>query len=64
MRHKDKVKLARKLYTKADKDMRWGLFDSYAWKRRSEAIASRVKRQQDAAHKRALERKAKAKQHD
>lgn len=56
MNHKTKLKIARKLYTKVDKLSGFKLFYSYAWEDRKAAIAERVKRQQSAAHERAVER--------
>ncbi len=53
MRHKDKVLLARKMRT----DLKEGLFVSPQWEKRKDAIATRVKKQQNAAHERALIRK-------
>jgi hypothetical protein len=59
MNHKAKVKLARKMPRTAMDDMppREGKFQTEAWERRKDAIQARVKRQQDAAHARALARK-------
>lgn len=57
MKHKDKLKLARKLLTKEEKHT--PVFQSKAWEARKEAIAKRVERVQAVAHSRALERKKK-----
>lgn len=59
MKHSEKVKIARRMpRTEADdEDPRSGLFDTEAWLSRRYAIQMRVKRKQDAAHTRALERK-------
>src|SRR4051812_19882087 len=41
-----------------DKPPRYGMFDTEAWARRRAGRAARVKKQQDAAHARALARRA------
>lgn len=57
MRHKEKVKLARKMMTNLDIKIRVPKFLSAAWLKRKDAIAARVERKQAAAHKRAMERR-------
>ena len=73
MNHKNKIKLARRLFGgkikheitvgKGDKEktvrVKTALFNNPVWNERSKAIAARVKRKQDAAHARAVERKSK-----
>lgn len=63
MSHKNKVRMARKMRTpdeiqKTDHKAHEGIFTSAAWERRHEDIAARVARQQEAAHERAIARKA------
>jgi hypothetical protein len=66
----DKLKMARRMMTKKEKkavkvqgkgDMKikyhTSPFDSVAWNNRKKAILARVKRQQEAAHARAVARK-------
>lgn len=65
--HKSKVKMARRLQTNEERKAGKSIFESgkYStskWKDRKIAIAERVKRKQDAAHARAVERKKKAKE--
>lgn len=57
MKHKQKVKLARKIRTKEELKTRgqW-LFGTRAWVTRKKAIADRVKRKIDAIKKRKEER--------
>jgi hypothetical protein len=59
MKHSDKIKLARKMPRTANdnKPPRYGMFGTEAWDARRAGIAGRVKKQQDAAHARAVDRK-------
>lgn len=57
MKHKNKVKLARKMMTKLDRKIHVPKFLSASWLKRKEAIAKRVERKQAEAHKRAVERR-------
>ena len=57
MNHKDKVKLARSLQTKAELIKRVPIFETKSWEARKEAIAKRVARQQRIAHERAVQRR-------
>jgi hypothetical protein len=59
MKHREKVKLARKLRTLSEIRLGVPIFQSETWEKRKEAIQERVKRQQERAHKRALARKKK-----
>ena len=59
MKHKEKIKLARRLRTNDELKSGVPIFQSENWEKRKEAIRSRVKRIQAKAHQRALERKAK-----
>ena len=54
MKHKDKVKLARKLRTRIEtkKKTRVPIFQTEAWEARKKAIANRVKRRIELAKKR------------
>jgi len=61
MKHKQKVKLAKKLLTGVEKKKKVPIFQSNAWEARKEAIAKRVEKVQAVAHARALERKEKLK---
>jgi len=57
MKHKDKVKLARKLTPHPEEGR--GIFGSDAWNRHRLQIAARVDRIQGMQHRIALEKKAK-----
>ena len=65
MNHKEKVKLANRLYTREERknDRRLphplGKFASLNWDNRKREIAERVRRHQDAAHARAVARREK-----
>jgi len=59
MKHKEKIKLARRLRTNDELKSGVPIFQSENWEKRKEAIRSRVKRIQAKSHQRALERKAK-----
>jgi len=50
MKHKEKVKLARKLRTNDELKSGVPIFQSESWEKRKEAIKNRVKRQQ-SGHK-------------
>lgn len=62
MNHQLKVKLARKMQSRAEKqyypphDVFPGIFQSAQWELRKAGIATRVQRQQEAAHERAVAR--------
>lgn len=60
-KHREKIKLARKLYRESDKEARNDLFGSDLWLKRKEGIRKRVQRKQTLAHERALKRKEEAK---
>ena len=64
MKHKDKVRLARKMRSRNDIKNHEPIFGTKAWDIRKLGIAGRVQRQQGATHKRALQRKELSKQHD
>lgn len=59
MKHKEKIKIARKLRTNDELKFGVSIFQSEGWGKRKEAIRNRVKRIQAKAHQQALERKAK-----
>jgi len=63
MTHKQKLKLARKLMTPEERSKHIPPFVCDGWNRRSEKIKRKVKKQQTAAHIRAIKRK-KAKKHN
>lgn len=62
MKHKQKVKLARRLRTKEEKAKGVALFQTKGWLDRKDAIAKGVKTRQTKTHLRAVERKAILKQ--
>lgn len=56
MKHKDKVKLARKMHANG-KYPKWvSIWDTPEWNARHDAIVARVTRKQSEAHKRAMMR--------
>lgn len=57
MKQREKLKIAKKLLTKKEKQKKVSPFDSDGWLKRKKAIADRVSRKQGAAHERALKRK-------
>ncbi len=58
MKHKDKLKLARKMSPKKTKATKgFGPFDSPAWQTRKKRIADRVAKKQANAHARSLAKK-------
>ena len=57
MKHKQKVKIARKLLSNKERLDKKPLFLSKGWEDRKAAIAGRVQRQQKATHERAVKRK-------
>ena len=57
LRHKDKVKLARKMQSKVEATTKGSrLFDSKAWTRRREMIQVRVMKHDRISHERAIKR--------
>ena len=59
MKHKNKLKLARRMESKHRKG--YSVFVSPQWESRKSGIANRVRKAQAIAHARALEKKAKLK---
>lgn len=58
MTHKQKVELAKRMpRTKIDNEYKEGRFTTEAWERRRIAVRDRVRKQQGAAHERAVARK-------
>ena len=57
MNHNHKIKLARRLQTKAELINKVPIFETKAWEARKEAIRLRVARKQKIAHERALQRR-------
>lgn len=56
MKHKQKTKLARKLRSRLETKFKVPIFQTNRWEVRKANIAARVRRKQEAAHKRALAR--------
>ena len=62
MKHKDKIKLAKKITVKTTKDgkkhfLTTGWFSTEIWQKRKEAIQKRVIKQQQKIHELALKKK-------
>ncbi len=61
MKHKDKLKMARKMLTRDEIKRHVKPFDSVAWEKRKKAIEARVAKREAGEHERALKRKLKIK---